>query len=158
MVGRCICIKEANMKFNTGKVAFPIEFDNGESTVIYFNPTDADLAVRMSKLGEKLEQRIEQLLNNTEMNNDGTSKSGIDEDIAFVEKAQAEILDAIDEAFNSKIAREVFKYCSPLAIVDGNYSVINFIEGIAPEIEQKIQGMSIHFDDKMNDRLKKYGK
>lgn len=158
MVGRCICIKEANMKFNTGKVAFPIEFDNGESTVIYFNPTDADLAVRMSKLGERLEERIKQLTDNIEIGNDGNAKSGIDEDIEFVEKAQAEILDAIDEAFNSKISREVFKYCSPIAIVDGNYSIMNFIEAIAPEIEQKIKETSIHIDGKMNDRLKKYGK
>ena len=35
------------MKLNTGKQAFPIEFDNGDVQNIYFNPNDPDLAIRM---------------------------------------------------------------------------------------------------------------
>ena len=31
------------MKLSTGKVAFPIEFDNGAKETIYFNPNDPDL-------------------------------------------------------------------------------------------------------------------
>ena len=36
------------MKLSTGKVAFPIEFDNGAKETIYFNPNDPDLFVRFS--------------------------------------------------------------------------------------------------------------
>lgn len=146
------------MKLSTGKVAFPIEFDNGESTVIYFNPVDADLAVRMSKFGKQIEERIEQLVKSVELSNDGTAKRDIDGDVAFVEKVQEEVMDAVDEAFNSSISREVFKYCSPLALVDGNYFIINFMEAIVPEIEKKVNEMSINIDGKMNERLARYGK
>ena len=42
------------MKLSTGKVAFPIEFDNGAKETIYFNPNDPDLFVRFSILKKEL--------------------------------------------------------------------------------------------------------
>jgi hypothetical protein len=38
------------MKLSTGKVAFPIEFDNGDKQTIYFNPNDPDLMIRMKNI------------------------------------------------------------------------------------------------------------
>ena len=39
------------MKLSTGKVAFPIEFDNGDKAVIYFNPNDRGI---QEKIGGKI--------------------------------------------------------------------------------------------------------
>ena len=42
------------MKLSTGKVAFPIEFDNGDKQNIYFNPSDPDLAIRMRDFEKRM--------------------------------------------------------------------------------------------------------
>ena len=49
------------MKLSTGKVAIPIEFDNGDKQNIYFNPNDPDLMIRMNNLGEKVHEKIKGL-------------------------------------------------------------------------------------------------
>ena len=49
------------MKLSTGKIAFPIEFDNGDKDCIYFNPNDPDLATRLMSAKDKISARIESM-------------------------------------------------------------------------------------------------
>ena len=42
------------MKLSTGKIAFPIEFDNGDKDCIYFNPNDPNLSIRLKDFQDKL--------------------------------------------------------------------------------------------------------
>ena len=49
------------MKLSTGKVAFPIEFDNGDKAVIYFNPNDPDLMIRIKNFNENVSKKIAEL-------------------------------------------------------------------------------------------------
>jgi hypothetical protein len=49
------------MKLSTGKVAFPIEFDNGDTAVIYFNPADRWIQERIEKFEESVNNRINQI-------------------------------------------------------------------------------------------------
>ena len=46
------------MKLSTGKVGFPIEFDNGDKAVIYFNPNDRGIQERIKGFEESIEKRI----------------------------------------------------------------------------------------------------
>ena len=46
------------MKLSTGKVAFPIEFDNGDKAVIYFNLNDRGIQERIQGFEESIEKRI----------------------------------------------------------------------------------------------------
>ena len=60
------------MKLSTGKVAFPIEFDNGDKGCIYFNPNDPDLATRLIASKDKIQKRIEEMnFDDFEMSNNG---------------------------------------------------------------------------------------
>ena len=49
------------MKLSTGKVAFPIEFDNGDKAVIYFNPNDRGIQERIKGFEASIEKRIKEI-------------------------------------------------------------------------------------------------
>ena len=60
------------MKLNTGKIAFPIEFDNGDIQNIYFNPSDPELGTRLIKAKDLISSRIEEInMDDFKLSNDG---------------------------------------------------------------------------------------
>ena len=104
------------MKLSTGKVAFPIEFDNGAKETIYFNPNDTNLAIRLKDLQENVNKKMSEI-EDIKLNNDGTptDMKVIDD----FEKIQNVLCNELDIAFGGEISSVVFKYCSPFAIVNG---------------------------------------
>ena len=112
------------MKLSTGKVAFPIEFDNGAKTAIYFNPNDPDLMIRMKNFEGRVFERIKDF-EDVELTNEGTP-ADISE-IETFEDMQNILKEELDIAFGGSVSSEVFKYCSPFAIVGGQYFIIQFI-------------------------------
>lgn len=127
------------MKLSTGKVAFPIEFDNGDKGVIYFNPQDSKIREKVKTFEKSLEERIKAInldkyksefkgdigidIDNIEALLDMSVEdlSAIQKNVDIVEDIEAEFNNAvkaeIDEVFNSKISDVVFKYCEPMDIV-----------------------------------------
>lgn len=165
------------MKLNTGKIAFPIEFDNGDIQNIYFNPSDPELGTRLIKAKDIISSRIEKIgTDNFELSNDGEpvdfksledTQNLTDEQMdnlikkseKFSEvfgKTKQIIFEELNNAFGSDISSVVFKYCSPFAIVDGNYYVLNFLEAIAPEIKKYINKANKEVEKKMQKHLGKY--
>ena len=49
------------MKLSTGKVAFPIEFDNGDKAIIYLNPNDRGIQERIQGFEASIEKRIKEI-------------------------------------------------------------------------------------------------
>lgn len=143
------------MKLSTGKIAFPIEFDNGDKENIYFNPNDPDLMVRMKNLQDKVSEKIKGL-DDIELTNEGTPKEL--SQIESFEKMQNILKEELDYAFGGSISNVVFKHCSPFAIVDGDYFVVQFIEGITPEIEKHIKKANGEIEKKMQKHIGKYQK
>lgn len=141
------------MKLNTGKVAFPIEFDNGDKEVIYFNPNDPDLMVRMKYFQENVSEKIKNI-EDVELSNDGTPIHF--SQISAFEKMQKIIKDELDVVFGAPVSCEVFKHCSPFAIVNGEYFVVQFMTAIAPEIEKKIKKANDSIAEKMAKHIDKY--
>lgn len=144
------------MKLSTGKVAFPIEFDNGDKAVIYFNPNDPNLPVRMKEFQDVVSERIKGL-GDIALNSNG--KPSLTESLDAIDKfnsMQKIICEELDKAFNGEISAIVFKHCSPFAIVDGDYFIIQFIEAIAPEIEKRIKAANGEVADKMKKHIAKY--
>ena len=143
------------MKLSTGKVAFPIEFDNGDKDCIYFNPNDPNLAIRLKNLQENVNNKISEI-EDIKLNNDGTpaDMKVIDD----FEKIQNVLCNELDIAFGGEISSIVFKYCSPFAIVNGDYFLIQFIEAIKPEIEKHIKKANADVEKKMAKHLDKYKK
>lgn len=167
------------MKLNTGKVAFPIEFDNGDVQNIYFNPSDPELATRLMSAKDKISARMQNLnFDDFELSNNGDPvaidniddvRNLSDEQISAI-TAKAEsiakvvtetkqiIFDELNAAFDSDVSSVVFKYCSPFAIVDGNYFILNFLEAIAPEIKKYIEKSNKAVEKKMQKHIGKYQK
>ena len=143
------------MKLSTGKIAFPIEFDNGDVQNIYFNPNDPDLAIRMKDFQGKVESRTKDL-DDLRLKQDGTP-----EDVEAIEKFRKirDILcEELDAAFNGDISSVVFKHCSPFAIVNGDYFIMQFLEAIKPEIEKQVQKANASIEQKMQKHIAQYVK
>ncbi len=143
------------MKLGTGKVAFPIEFDNGDKQTIYFNPNDPDLMVRMNNLEKKVQEKIKGL-DDVELDEKG--KPTKFSKIESFEKIQSILKEELDYAFGGSVSEVVFKHCSPFAIVGDEYFVVQFIEAITPEIKKHIKKANADAEKRMAKHLDKYKK
>lgn len=164
------------IKLSTGKIAFPIEFDNGDIQNIYFNPSDPELGARLISAKDVISNRIEKLnFGDFELSNNGEpvkieNIQNLTEEQMAPLLAKAEkttkafaltkqiICEELNSAFGSDISSVVFKYCSPFAIVDGNYFILNFLEAIAPEIEKHINKANKNLEKKIKKHIGKYQK
>ena len=147
------------MKLNVGKIAFPIEFDNGDKDCIYFNPNDPDLASRLMNAKDNIEKRLKDLKpEEFSLLNDGnvdlgkqdnyTGELSLEQKSAIIKKAEQMtnllnntkniIFEELDRAFDSNVSSVVFKHCSPFAIVNGEYFFAQFLNAITPEIRKHI--------------------
>ena len=125
------------MKLSTGKVAFPIEFDNGDKDCIYFNPNDPDLATRLIESKDKIQKRIEEMnFDDIEMSNNGEAVA-VDEIKSVFQKNI--------EDFNLKIALinedELIKYHSTKDLKDIN-KILNENELILNKLNKLIISIS----------------
>lgn len=143
------------MKLSTGKIAFDIEFDNGDNDVIYFNPNDPDLMLRTKNFTKKISEKIKEL-DDVELTADGKPAKMSQYDI--FERLQKILKDELDYAFGGSISDVVFKHCSPFAIVNGEYFVVQFIKAITPEIENHINKASADAEKRMAKHIDKYKK
>lgn len=143
------------MKLSTGKVAFPIEFDNGDKDTIYFNPSDPNLFMRFSQFEGKIRERLKNI-KDYELTADGQPKN---EDLleAFREISNV-ICEEMDVAFGSNISEVVFKHCSPFAIVDNEYFVVQFMRLLKPEIEKHNKKVAEQTQKRMEKHTGKYKK
>lgn len=167
------------MKLSVGKIAFPIEFDNGDKDVIYFNPNDPDLATRLMASKENIDKKIKEISSEDfNLTNDGeieAIKTPDDlENLSSEEfnkvSQRAErlsniltttkkiICDELDNAFDSDISKVVFKHCSPFAVINGEYFITQFINAITPEIQKHIKKSNTEMDKKMSKHINKYRK
>ena len=143
------------MKLKTGKVAFPIEFDNGEKDCIYFNPNNPDLAIRMKDFESRVNEKIKEL-GDIKLNAEGTPA-----DVVLIDqfnKIRNIVCDELDYAFDSEISKVVFKHCSPFAIVDGEYYILAFLEAITPEIAEKAENQRNEASKRLEKHIAKYKK
>ncbi len=142
------------MKLSTGKVAFPIEFDNGDKQNIYFNPNDPNLSVRLNDFQDRVSERIK-ALDDVRLDAKGTPEDA--EIIEEFRRIQNVLCEELDIAFGGEVSAVVFKHCSPFAIVNGDYFLMQFIEAIKPEIEKHIKKAGSAIEEKMKKHLDKYG-
>jgi hypothetical protein len=123
------------MKLSTGKVAFKMEFDNGETGTIYINPNDRTIQERIKSFEKNVEEKVRQIdMDKYEKRlGDGLSVDITDIDAIFnlsaenlenlnekmqvlndIEKAYNDIVKKeFDEIFKSPVSEVAFKYCEP---------------------------------------------
>lgn len=165
------------LKLSTGRVAFPIEFDNGDVQNIYFNPSDPELGTRFVAANEAITKRMEDLeIKDIELDPTGEPVNVSDfENFDDITETQAEyikkraavisevtaqtkkiIYEELDKAFDSDVSSVVFKYCSPLAIVNGEYFITAFLKAITPEIRKYVEKSTVEAQRRMNKHIGKY--
>jgi hypothetical protein len=128
------------MKLSTGKVPFPIEFDNGDKAVIYFNPNDRGIQERIQGFEASIEKRINEINlekyksrfegNIPEIDLDNPEKllemsadelKALQSRLDAVNEIEAEynkaVKDELDVVFDSKISDAAFRYCQPFDTV-----------------------------------------
>lgn len=158
------------MKLSTGKVAFPIEFDNGDKAIIYFNPNDRGIQERIKSFEASIENRIKEIdiekyksrfegnipeididnpeklfeLSDDELKNLQSRLDAVNEIEAEYNKA---IKDELDVVFGDKISDVAFRYCQPFDTV-----VIEDENG-----NEKREMYIMHFLHWLMVELKKYG-
>lgn len=141
------------MKLSTGKVAFPIEFDNGDKQVIYFNPNDPDLMIRMRNLQERVSAKISEIEKVNDVSDENSARIA---KIDMFEKIQGIVKKELDYAFGGDISETVFKYCSPFSIVGGNYFILQFVDAIVPEIEKHVKMANAAAEKRLEKHIGKY--
>lgn len=128
------------MKLSTGKVAFPIEFDNGDKAVIYFNPNDRGIQERIRGFEASIEKRIKEIdlekyksrfegivpeidLDNPEklLELSADDLNALQDRLDAVNEIEEEynkaVKDELDVVFDGKISDVVFRYCQPFDTV-----------------------------------------
>jgi hypothetical protein len=141
------------MKLSTGKIAFPIEFDNGDKDYIYFNPSDPDLFIRMKNFETRAQEKIKDI-GDVELTAEGVPLRSAQ--IEAFEKMQNILKEELDYAFGSPVSNVVFKHCSPFAIVNGDYFVVQFVEAITPVIKEKVEEANTEANKRMDKHIGKY--
>lgn len=158
------------MKLSTGKVAFPIEFDNGDKAVIYFNPNDRGIQERIKSFEASIENRIKGIDlekyksrfegNIPEIDLDNPEKlleisaeelNNLQSRLDVVNEIESEynkaIKDELDIVFGGKISDVAFRYCQPFDTV-----IVEDENG-----NEKREMYIMHFIHWLMVELKKYG-
>ena len=163
------------MKLSTGKVAFPLYFDNGDVENILINPHDKGLQERIRNFETSIRARLQKI--NLEKYKDAFSEGvNISElDFSKLMDMSAEELDKItkqadavaeidkelekefcaelDVVFDSDVSSKAFKYVPPLAMVpdeNGDYEmyILLVLKALAIEIQKH--------GSRMNEATNKY--
>jgi hypothetical protein len=143
------------ISLNTGKVKIEIVFDKDDKDYIYFNPNDPNLYIRMKKFQENLDEYLKGI-EDIELDDAGNPKSG--SVLQKYEDFQNKLYEELDNAIGSPVSSVVFKKCSPFAIVDGDYFIMQFAEGIIPEIQKHQEKATKEAEIKMAKHISKYKK
>ena len=143
------------ISLNTGKVKIEIVFDKDDKDYIYFNPNDPNLYIRMKKFQENLDEYLKSI-EDIELDEAGNPKS--ESVLQKYEDFQNKLYEELDNAIGSPISSVVFKKCSPFAIVDGDYFIMQFAEGIIPEIQKHQEKATKEAEIKMAKHISKYKK
>ena len=163
------------MKLSTGKVAFPLQFDNGDVENIFINPHDAGLQDRIKGFETSIHERLQKI--NLEKHKDafvdGVDISNLDfsklmdmsaEELEKITKQtdaineidkelEKEFCAEIDSIFQSDVSSKAFKYVPPLAmVINENGECEMYIMLVLKALSIEIQ----KYGNKMNSATNKY--
>lgn len=163
------------MKLSTGRVAFPLEFDNGDVEHIMINPHDENLQGKIKSFEESMKQRLNKInlekykdafaegVNVSELNFEklmGLSQEELnkitkqtDAMVEIDKELEKQFCEELDSIFDSDVSRKAFKYVPPLAMVEtenGEFEmyILLVLKALAIEIQK--------YGNKVNNVTNKY--
>ena len=175
------------MKLSTGKIAFPIEFDDGYKDYIYFNPHDKNFRERFFNFEKSIDARTKQInldkyksrfengsnknlkinslddilsLNPDELRN---LKEQLDVIEEIDEEYQNALKEEINDIFKSNVSEIIFKYCNPLDMVileneKGEEESEIYIMHFAKQFAKELEKYSSKNNSAINKYMQKYPK
>ena len=124
------------MELSTGKVDFPVNFDNGDIGHIYFNPNDRNIQKKISEFEANIEKKIKEIdIEKARQKFENTADIKINsiddifnmsrddmeslrnkmEAITYLDEEYNEAIKSeLNNIFDSDISSVAFKYCQPL--------------------------------------------
>lgn len=144
------------IKTKSGLEDFELEFTDRKVTeVIQFNPFDTDLPKRLFEAQKSIEEKTKEI-KQFELDENGIPN--VDECVDYLESINKIVYDAIDYAYGNKISDTVFKYCSPFAVIDGEYYIWRFMQQMAEVLEPIIGETRKKANANLNKHIAKYVK
>lgn len=163
------------MKLSTGKIAIPLQFDNGDVENVFINPHDEGLQDRIKGFEASMHERLKKinLEKHKEAFVDGVDIGNLDfsklmdmpaEELEKITKQtdalneidkelEKEFCAEIDSIFDSDVSSKAFKYVPPLAMVtDENGECEMYILLVLKALAIEIQ----KYGNKMNEATNKY--
>lgn len=169
------------MKLSTGRMAIPIEFDNGDIETIYINTHDKGLIARLNNFENSIKARFEKI--DFSKYQDKFADGGIDASMLDFDKLlnlsaeemekltekttaiaelneefEKQVKEEMDAIFDGDVSSKLFKYVPPLAEVEtedgAELYILQAIKAIANEVQKRGKALS----ESAQKHLKKYGK
>lgn len=163
------------MKLSTGKIAIPLQFDNGDVENVFINPHDEGLQDRIKGFEASMRERLKKinLEKHKEAFVDGVDIGNLDfsklmdmsaEELEKITKQtdalneidkelEKEFCAEIDSIFDSDVSSKAFKYVPPLDMVtDENGECEMYILLVLKALAIEIQ----KYGNKMNEATNKY--
>lgn len=163
------------MKLSTGRVPFPLTFDNGEVVEIFLNPHDDKLQERINNFEQSINERIKKL--NFEKHKDAFNGSATISNVDFSKMLEMsagelealtkqvdaineidkllenEVCKEIDDIFKSDVSSKAFKFVPPLAMVlnekgEPELYILQVLRALSVEIQK--------YGDKMTQAMNKH--
>lgn len=139
-----------NLSFNDGKESFKI--NNDPNRVIRFNPADPEIINRILDVQKDFKDyKIDEGI---ELNPDGTSKSGLEKEGAYVAELTKTMRKIFNSIFNSDVYDIIFDGQSPFCIVGQNYLFEEVLNGLIGIVQPAIDRYAQDSDEKMRAYLK----
>lgn len=139
-----------NLSFNDGKESFKI--NNDSNRVIRFNPADPEIINRI--LGVQKDFQNYTLDESIELNPDGTPKSGLEKEGAYVAEFTKTMRKIFNDIFNSDVYDIIFDGQSPFCIVGQKYLFEEVLDGLINIMQPAIDKYTKENDKKMRVYLK----
>ena len=124
-----------NLSFNDGRESFTVN-DNPDR-IIRFNPADPEIINRILKMQKDFENYS--VPENIELNPDGSAKSGLEKDGAYISEFTETMRKAFNEVFNANVFDTIFDGQSPLCIVGQKYLFEGVLEGLVDIMKPAIE-------------------
>lgn len=137
-----------NLSFNDGRESFTVNDD--PDRVIRFNPADPEIINRILKMQKDFENYS--VSEDVELNPDGTAKSGLEKDGAYIADFTSAMRKAFNEVFNADVYDTIFDGQSPLCIVGQKYLFEGVFDGLIDIMKPAIE----KYAKKNQARLDKY--
>lgn len=124
-----------SINFDDGRESFAVNGD--ESRVIRFNPADPEIINRVLDV-QKMFQDYN-VPEGIELNPDGSPKSDMERDGAYVAEFSKAMREAFNSIFNADVYDTIFNGQSPLCIVKGKYLFERVLDGLKAIMKPAIE-------------------